>query len=54
LQAQPSQIADDDLLQPISRGDESALAAFYYRYRLILFGLILQILHCMSASQTPG
>jgi RNA polymerase sigma-70 factor (ECF subfamily) len=45
LQAEPSQIADDDLLHAISRGDESALAALYDRYRLILFGLILRILH---------
>ena len=45
MQAQPSQIADDDLLQAISRGDESALAALYDRYRLILFGLIMRILH---------
>ncbi len=32
-------------MQAISRGDESALAALYDRYRLILFGLILRILH---------
>src|SRR6185369_9915145 len=45
MQAEPSQIADDALLQAISQGDESALAALYDRYRLILFGLILRILH---------
>lgn len=32
-------------MQAVSRGDESALAALYDRYRLILFGLILRILH---------
>jgi RNA polymerase sigma-70 factor, ECF subfamily len=45
MQAEPSQIADDDLLRAVSRGDESALSALYDRYRLILFGLILRILH---------
>jgi RNA polymerase sigma-70 factor (ECF subfamily) len=45
LQAEPSQISDNDLLKAIARGDESALAACYDRYRLILFGLILRILH---------
>jgi RNA polymerase sigma-70 factor, ECF subfamily len=51
LQAEPSQIADDDLLRAISRGDESALAALYDRYRLILFGLILRILHDRQESE---
>ena len=45
MQAEPSQIADNDLLHAIARGDEAALAACYDRYRLILFGLILRILH---------
>jgi RNA polymerase sigma-70 factor (ECF subfamily) len=45
LPAQPSEISDNDLLHAISRGDEQALAAIYDRYRLILFGLILRILH---------
>ena len=45
MQAEPSQIPDDDLLHAIARGDETALAACYDRYRLILFGLILRILH---------
>ena len=45
MAAEPSQIADDDLLQAIARGDESALAALYDRYRIILFSLILRILH---------
>jgi RNA polymerase sigma-70 factor (ECF subfamily) len=45
LQAQPSEISDNELLHAIARGDEKALAAIYDRYRLILFGLILRILH---------
>jgi RNA polymerase sigma-70 factor (ECF subfamily) len=45
LQAEPSEISDNDLLRAVSRGDERALAAIYDRYRLILFGLILRILH---------
>ena len=45
MQAEPSQIPDADLLHAIARGDETALADCYDRYRLILFGLILRILH---------
>ena len=45
MQAEPSKASDDDLLHAIARNDETALAAIYDRYRLILFGLILRILH---------
>ena len=45
MQAEPSQISDSDPLHAVAREDEAALAAVYERYRLILFGLILRILH---------
>jgi RNA polymerase sigma-70 factor, ECF subfamily len=45
VQAEPSQVSDTELLRSIARGEEQALAAIYDRYRLILFGLILRILH---------
>lgn len=40
-----------DLLRAIKRGDEEALAALYDRYRLILFGLILRILHSQPEAE---
>ena len=45
MQAEPSQYSDSDLLHALAREEEAALAAIYDRYRLILFGLILRILH---------
>ena len=45
MQAEPSQYSDNDLLHAVAGKDEAALAAIYDRYRLILFGLILRILH---------
>jgi RNA polymerase sigma-70 factor, ECF subfamily len=45
LRAEPSQISDGDLIRAVARGDESALAACYDRYRVILFSLALRILH---------
>jgi RNA polymerase sigma-70 factor (ECF subfamily) len=45
VQAEPLQISDSDLIHAVARGDELALEACYDRYRLILFGLILRILH---------
>lgn len=38
-------------MSAISRGDEGALAALYDRYRLILFGLTLRILHDRQESE---
>lgn len=45
MQAEPSQVPDNDLLRAIARGDEVALAACYDRYRVILFSQVLRILN---------
>jgi RNA polymerase sigma-70 factor, ECF subfamily len=45
VQAEPTQIPDNDLLHAIARGDESALVACYDRYRVILFSQIFRILN---------
>jgi RNA polymerase sigma-70 factor (ECF subfamily) len=45
LTPEQAQTSDTDLLHAVARGDEGALASLYDRYRLILFGLILRILH---------
>lgn len=51
LQAQPAESADLDLLRAVARGEESALAALYDRYRVILFSLILRILNDRSEAE---
>jgi RNA polymerase sigma-70 factor (ECF subfamily) len=38
-------------MHAIARGDEQALASLYDRYRLILFGLIMRILHDRSEAE---
>jgi RNA polymerase sigma-70 factor (ECF subfamily) len=40
-----------ETLRAVARGDEQALAALYDRYRLILFGLILRILHSQPEAE---
>jgi RNA polymerase sigma-70 factor, ECF subfamily len=45
LTPEQAQTSDADLIYAVARGDEGALASLYDRYRLILFGLILRILH---------
>jgi RNA polymerase sigma-70 factor (ECF subfamily) len=45
LHPDPAQATDAELLAAIARGDEQSLASLYDRYRLILFGLVLRILH---------
>lgn len=38
-------------MRAIARGDEQSLASLYDRYRLILFGLILRILHSRAEAE---
>jgi len=45
LKAEPSESSDGDLLRALARSDQTALAGIYDRYRLILFGLVMRILH---------
>jgi RNA polymerase sigma-70 factor, ECF subfamily len=45
LKPETSKLSDGDLLRAAARGGENALAEIYDRYRLILFGLIVRILH---------
>ena len=45
MKVEPAQLSDGDLVRATARGDQSALAQLYDRYRLILFGLVVRILH---------
>ena len=51
LHPEQAQTSDGELLHAIARGDEQALAFLYDRYRLILFGLILRILHSRDEAE---
>jgi len=51
VQTEPAQSSDNELLRAVARGDESALAGIYDRYRLILFGLIVRILHSREEAE---
>jgi len=51
LQPEPAPTSDNELLRAVARGDESALAQVYDRYRLILFGLIVRILHSREEAE---
>lgn len=45
MQPEQAQCPDADLLRAVARGDETALADIFDRYRVILFSLVLRILH---------
>lgn len=51
LQPESAPTSDNELLRAVARGDESALAQVYDRYRLILFGLIVRILHSREEAE---
>jgi RNA polymerase sigma-70 factor (ECF subfamily) len=51
LHPEQAQITDLDILRAVAGGDEQALSALYDRYRLILFGLILRILHSQAEAE---
>jgi RNA polymerase sigma-70 factor (ECF subfamily) len=51
LHPEQAQTTDIELLRAIAGGDEGALASLYDRYRLILFGLILRILHSQPEAE---
>lgn len=44
-------LSDVQLLQAVAGGEETALADLYGRYRLILFGLLVRILHSQSEAE---
>lgn len=49
----PEQVkaSDIELLRAIALGDEGALGQLYDRYRLILFGLVMRILHSRAEAE---
>jgi RNA polymerase sigma-70 factor (ECF subfamily) len=51
LHPEQAQTSDLEVLRAIAGGDEQALSALYDRYRLILFGLILRILHSQQEAE---
>ena len=51
MQPEQVQSSDNELLRAVARGDEKALAGIYDRYRLILFGLIVRILHSREEAE---
>lgn len=51
MQTDQAPVSDTELLHAIARGDERALGQLYDRYRLILFGLLIRILHSREEAE---
>jgi RNA polymerase sigma-70 factor (ECF subfamily) len=51
LTPEEAKASDIELLRAVAGGDEVALSALYDRYRLILFGLLLRILHSRAEAE---
>lgn len=51
MQPEQAQVNDVDLLKAIAGRDETALAAIYDRYRVILFGLLIRILNSREEAE---
>jgi RNA polymerase sigma-70 factor (ECF subfamily) len=51
LTLEQAKASDVELLRSVAAGDEAALASLYDRYRLILFGLLLRILHSRAEAE---
>lgn len=51
MHPEQAQITDVQILRAVADGDEQALGQLYDRYRLILFGLILRILHSQAEAE---
>ena len=51
MHPEQAQTSDLEVLRAVAGGDEQALSALYDRYRLILFGLILRILHSQQEAE---
>lgn len=51
MQPDSAQVSDVELIAAIARRDEQALALLYDRYKVILFGLVLRILHSRQEAE---
>jgi RNA polymerase sigma-70 factor (ECF subfamily) len=51
LTPEQAKASDVELLRAVTGGDEAALSELYDRYRLILFGLLLRILHSRAEAE---